>query len=215
MLLILRSRFAPFAARSSSHQSFCLASALASSSISVSILSTSLMITVKGFILATMEATLATLSDFDVTAACLRNWMRSKRSELRWVWLRICTSAAAAPVPPVFVAPTLPNAAKALSLLRIEIACEMAASSLARNILRFSKSLAFTSHMSVSSPRNSWSSFSCVFAPPRELVFVPSVASLPARMPCLSLYDVSRTVKADLVVARNFSWASTCAASAS
>mmetsp|Transcript_35020 Transcript_35020/g.104050 ORF Transcript_35020/g.104050 Transcript_35020/m.104050 type:complete len:268 (+) Transcript_35020:868-1671(+) len=210
----LRSRLSPLSSRSVSHQALFSASALASLSMSVSILLISLMITVKGFILATREATLATLSDFDTTAACLRNCTSSSRSEARFaVWSRICTKAAA-PVAPSFVAPTLPKASKALSLFRIAMALEMAASSLAANILRFSKSDAFSLHISVSSARNSSSSSSCCFALPRELVLVPSVASLPDMVPCFLSKDSFSFLKVDCSVSMNFSWASTCAASA-
>ena len=58
------------------------------------------------------------------------------------------------PVAPVDVESTFPKLAKAASLLRIEIASAMAASSPARSMLRFSNSFALAEQRSVSVARN-------------------------------------------------------------
>ena len=64
------------------------------------------------------------------------------------------------PVAPVDVESTFPKLAKAASLLRIEMASAMAASSPARSMLRFSNSFALAEQRSVSVARNSWSAAS-------------------------------------------------------
>mmetsp|Transcript_113805 Transcript_113805/g.367697 ORF Transcript_113805/g.367697 Transcript_113805/m.367697 type:complete len:233 (-) Transcript_113805:869-1567(-) len=188
------------------HHSFFLWSTLPSSLMFSSILVISSSVVVKGLPDCSRAAAFASRGK----AATLPAKVRSARTA---IW----PSAVALAPPPwwrrraerwknsaaLLVAFTLPKAAKALSLSRIATAWEMAASSLARSLLRALYSFVFSEHMGRSFSKNSSRTLLCSLASLSCSFFVPSVLSFSPRAACLSPLSLFMSSKASCLVTMN------------
>mmetsp|Transcript_51038 Transcript_51038/g.111264 ORF Transcript_51038/g.111264 Transcript_51038/m.111264 type:complete len:223 (+) Transcript_51038:891-1559(+) len=170
---------------SSLHHCSCSTSAFSSFVMTSSILPISVITTLNGFSAWSRAWILAMRGD-DATFGA-RKAVTALMDSGAWTWrwtLLVCRNFA-----PVEVALTPPKVAKAASLLRMETASAMAASSLVRSMTRCLYSSAFFSHMSVSWARNSSASAfastaveSCVFLVERSPSLLPS-------FPCLRVCE--------------------------